>query len=471
MSLKSKFVGDKAFYRMVGTIAIPIVIQSLITNFVNLLDNIMVGQVGTAQMSGVAIANQLTFVFNLAVFGALSGIGIFTAQYFGAGDEEGARQTMRIKYGICLLLLAIFYVLALTSGGDLIKLFLTGEGSPEDIALTLAEGHRYLNIMLIGLVPFVLAQVYSSTLKESGETKLPMRAGVAAVFCNLIGNYILIFGNFGAPKMGVSGAAVATVISRFLEAGIILWATHRHTERYKFIQGLYTSLKIDKALFRKVALKGTPLLINEFLWSLGMSAITQSYSTRGIAAVAATNITNTVFHMFSTVYFSLGSTISIIVGQALGSGDSRKARDMDNKLMAFSLLLSTSVGLIAFFLAPLFPQLYNTEPEVRQLATQLLRVVSLCMPIACLVHSSYFTLRTGGKTIITFLFDSFFVVVCAYPVSFILSRFTDLPLVTLYTVVQLLDLIKVVIGLTLVAKGVWIQNLVAKDTSEEASAT
>jgi len=147
MSLKSKFIGDKAFYRMVGKIAIPIVIQSLITNFVNLLDNIMVGQVGTAQMSGVAIANQLTFVFNLAVFGALSGIGIFTAQYFGSGDDEGARQTMRIKLGICVVLLAVFYILALTSGQDLIQLFLKGEGSAEEIALTLAEGRKYLDII------------------------------------------------------------------------------------------------------------------------------------------------------------------------------------------------------------------------------------------------------------------------------------------------------------------------------------
>jgi len=151
------------------------------------------------------------------------------------------------------------------------------------------------------------------------------------------------------------------------------------------------------------------------------------------------------------------------VGQALGAGDKERARDMDNKLIAFSFMLSTAVGILAFLLAPLFPQLYNTEPEVRQLATQLLRVVSLCMPIACLVHSSYFTLRTGGKTIITFLFDSFFIVVCAYPVSYVLSRYTDMPLLTLYTIIQLLDLIKVVIGVTLVAKGVWIQNLVAKD--------
>ena len=462
MSLKSKFVGDKAFYKLVGRITIPIVIQSLITNFVNLLDNIMVGQVGTAQMSGVAIANQLMFVFNLAVFGALSGIGIFTAQYFGSGDDEGARQTMRIKLAVCVILLAIFYVLAIFFGEPLIQLFLKGEGNAAEVEITLAEGHRYLNIMLIGLVPFTLSQVYSSTLKESGETKLPMVAGIVAVTCNLVGNYILIFGNFGAPKLGVAGAAYATLISRFVEAGIILITAHRHPERYPFLPKLYRSMKVEKRLLREVALKGTPLMINELLWSLGLSAITQSYSTRGLAAVAAINITTTVFHMFSTVYFSLGSTISIIVGQALGSGDSEKAKDLDNKLIAFSLMLSTLAGIVAFILAPLFPQLYNTEAEVRDLATRLLRILACCMPISCLVHSCYFTLRTGGKTIITFLFDSFFIVVVAYPVSYVLSRFTNLPLLPIYLIIQLLDLIKVVIGLVLVKKGVWVQNLVAK---------
>lgn len=462
MSFLKKFIGDKKFYKMILAVAIPIIVQSLITNFVNLLDNIMVGQVGTAQMSGVAIANQLLFVYNLATFGALSGVGIFTAQYFGAKDDEGARASVRLKMIVCIILMGLFFVIALTGGESLVGLFLTPGEDGEEAALSLNEGMRYMKIILISLPAFVFSQVYGSSIKEYGETKLPMIAGLVAVFVNLAGNYIFIFGHFGAPKMGVSGAAVATVIARYVEACIMVAAAHRHTDRYTFMKGLYHG-GIPGALVKKVAIKGTPLMINEVIWSAGMTAISQSYSTRGLSAVAAVNINSTVFNLFSIMYFSFGTVISIFVGQALGSGDMKKARDLDNKIIAFSLTLSALTGLIAFSFAPLIPQVYNVTDEVRSLATELLRVSCLCMPIGCLVHSCYFTLRTGGKTVVTFFFDCVFVAAVAYPVSFVLSRFTNMPLVYLYLTIQLLDLIKILIGLILVVKGVWMNNLVAEE--------
>ena len=457
---KNKFIGDKAFYKMVITLIVPIIVQSLITNFVNLLDNIMVGQVGTAQMSGVAIANQLMFVFQLALFGALSGVGIFTAQYFGAQDEDGVRASIRLKLAIGIVLCGLFILAASLWGKELISLFLTDSDDPAEVEVTLTEGLKYLRIALVGVVPFMLSQVYASSLKEGGETRLPMRAGIAAVLTNLVGNYILIYGKLGAPVMGVSGASIATVISRFLEAFILIWFPSRQLDRFPYLGGLFRSLRIPGDMLKKVAIKGTPLMINELLWSTGMSAITQSYSTRGLAAVAAVNINSTVFNLFSTVYFSFGTVIAIVVGQALGAGELKKARDLDNKVIFFSIMLSLAVGAVAFVLAPLFPQLYNTTEEVRDLATSLLRVSCICMPIGCTVHCCYFTLRTGGKTIITFLFDCVFVLAVAFPVSFVLSRFTDISLVPLYLVIQLLDLLKIAIGMTLVVKGVWIQNLV-----------
>ena len=168
-----KLIGDKAFYKMVLLVAVPIMVQNGITNFVSLLDNIMVGRVGTEQMSGVAIANQLLFVFNLAVFGAISGAGIFGAQFYGSQDYEGVRQAMRYKLYICILLLAICYILIFLKGEALISLFLTDTDASGNIALTLQEGQKYLRVMLIGLVPFIISQCYSSTLRESGETMLP----------------------------------------------------------------------------------------------------------------------------------------------------------------------------------------------------------------------------------------------------------------------------------------------------------
>ena len=455
-----RLIGDRAFYKKVFTVTVPIMIQNLITSFVSLLDNIMVGQVGTESMSGVAIANQVMFVFNLTIFGALSGIGIFTAQFFGAKDEEGVRHTFRAKWYICLIMLALFLALALTKGEMLISLFLQAGDDAAKVSLTLSEGMKYLRIMLIGLLPFCISQVYSSTLREAGETRMPMIASVTAVLVNLCLNYVLIFGHFGAPKLGVAGAAVATVIARFVEFTINMTAAHRNKERFAFIIGAYRSFYIPRDLVKKMVQRGLPLLLNELLWAFAMSAIQQSYSTRGLNAVAAMNINSTVSNLFSQAYFAMGSAVAILVGQLLGAEKYEEAKETDYRLIVFTFSLSVLVGALAALLAPLFPQLYNTSDEVRSLATNLLRVTACFMPITSLVHCSYFTLRSGGKTVITFFFDSFYQIVLLYPLSFVLSRYTSLDMTKLYIFMCSVDIIKVAVGLFLVKKGVWINNLV-----------
>ena len=265
-----KFIGDKAFYKMVLAIAVPIMIQNGITNFVGLLDNIMIGRVGTEPMSGVAIVNQLIFVYNLCLFGGVSGAGIFTAQYYGQKNHEGIRQTVRFKIWIVALITLFTTVLFLFAGDNLIQLYLQGEGTVQSAAATLHYGRQYLFIMLTGLLPFMMVQVYSSTLRECGQTLLPMKAGIIAVCVNLVLNYILIYGKFGAPALGVQGAAIATVISRYVEAANILVHTHRRREQNPFVEGLYSTLKVPGNLVRKILIKGTPLLLTETLWAADM---------------------------------------------------------------------------------------------------------------------------------------------------------------------------------------------------------
>lgn len=456
-----KFIGDKAFYKMVLAIAVPIMVQNGITNFVSLLDNIMIGQIGTEPMSGVAIVNQLIFVYNLCLFGGVSGAGIFTAQYFGQKNDEGIRQTVRFKLWIVTGITLLTTVLFLTSGDYLIQLYLQGEGTAESITATLHYGHQYLMIMLLGLPPFMMVQVYSSTLRECGQTILPMKAGVIAVFVNLILNYILIYGKFGAPALGVQGAALATIISRYTEAAIVLIHTHRHKERNPFTEGLYSTLKVPAILARKIFIKGTPLLLNETLWAAGMAMLSQCYSVRGLNVIAAQNISSTINNVFNIVFIALGDSVAIIVGQLLGAGRMQEARDTDNKLIAFSVFCCTCIAALMFLLAPLFPMLYNTDEDVRQLAKYFIMICAVFMPQNAFLHASYFTLRSGGKTIVTFLFDSVFIWCVSVTIAFTLSRFTTLPVVAVFILVQAGDFIKCIIGFILVKKGVWMQNIVA----------
>jgi putative MATE family efflux protein len=462
MSLRKKLFGDKAFYKMVLTIVLPIIVQNGITNFVNLLDNMMVGQVGTEQMSGVAIINQLMLVFNLAVFGAVSGAGIFGAQFFGCKNQKGVRQVLRFKLYVSAAIIVIGAAILLLFGEDLIMLYLHGEDTQGSLEATLQYGKQYLTVMLFGLFPFAIGEAYSSSLRECGETKIPMIAGVTAVFVNLVLNYVLIFGKFGLPALGVVGAAVATVLSRYIQMAFVIVWTHTHKQKMPFVEGLFHNWRIPKQLLFNIVRKGMPLLINEIMWSAGIAMLNQCYSIRGLDAVAAQNISSTVSNLFNVVFLSLGNAISIIVGQLLGAGKMEEAKDADTKLITFSVLGCLGMGSIMFLFAPFAPMIYNTTDAVRALATNLIRAASCCMPMWAFVHAVYFTLRTGGKTIVTFFFDGVFLWGITVPVAYVLSRYTALSMVWLYVSCQLLDLIKCTVGFILVKKGDWAQNIIGE---------
>ena len=458
-AFRKRYIGDRAFYKMVLAIVIPIIIQNAITNFVSLLDNVMVGQVGTEPMSGVAIANQLMFVFNLCIFGGISGAGIFSAQFHGADDQNGVRHCFRYKLYLGLGLSFGAVVLFLLRGKTLIGLYLN-DVSDYKVAATLDYGMGYLRVMLFGLPAFALAQIYASTLRETGETGLPMRAGVVAVFVNLTFNWLLIFGNLGFPAMGVRGAALATVLSRYVELAIVAVTTHMHPERFQFVRGLYASPRVPMDLVKKITVKGMPLLVNEALWSLGMATLTQSYSMRGLNVVAAMNISTTVSNLFAASFLSMGSATAIIIGQSLGADDLEGAKDKAWKLIAFSIFLSLCGMLLLLAASPLVPRLYKTEDQVRTLAMDLLMIYAVSMPLMSYCNSAYFILRSGGKTLVTFVFDSGFTWVVAVPLAWCLTRLTSLDVRIVYLCIQLADFIKVIFGRVLIKRDVWVNNMV-----------
>ncbi|MBQ4090032.1 MAG: MATE family efflux transporter [Clostridia bacterium] len=452
-------IGDRSFYKTVFTIVVPIIIQNLITSFVSLLDNIMVGQMGTAQMSGVAIANQLVFIFNICIFGGISGASIYGAQFYGAKDYEGMRACMRVKLYIGVGISVIIGAAFMLFDEQLISLFLQSSDGADVIKATLAAGQEYLWIMLLGLLPFALAQMYSSTLREAGVTMLPMISGVVAVITNMVFNYILIFGKFGAPALGVKGAAIATVISRYVELAIVVICVHVNANRYFYIKGVYRTLKVPMLLIKRIAVRGTPLLANEALWSVGRSFLNQLYSVAGIDVVAASNIASTVSNLFNTVAFAMGNAVAIMVGQALGADDIDRAKKTAWRLIVFGVASAVCMGLLLAGSSPFIPLIYKTEQSVRDLATTFMLILAGTMPLTAFAHCCYFTLRSGGKTVITFIFDCMSVWVINVPVVYFAVHHTDLSIGWVYALSQLVNLIKCIFGFILVKKGIWIHNI------------
>ena len=287
-----------------------------------------------------------------------------------------------------------------------------------------------------------------------------MLASVAAILINLFGNWVLIFGALGFPAMGVTGAAIATVISRFAECAILIVRAHTQPSRYPFMKGAWRSLRAPAPLWKQVAVKGSPLLLNEFLWSSAIALLAQCYSVRGLTVVAAYNICSTVSNLFNVVFLSMGSAVSIMVGQDLGSGDIEKAQNTAWRLSVLSVASTLVIGLVLALLSTMLPRLYNTTEDVIATAAGFLQASAALMSLHAYANCCYFILRSGGRTIITFFFDCVFTWVFCVPAAYALAHWTQLDIVTVFACVEALNLPKCIIGFILVRRGIWLNNMV-----------
>ena len=461
--LRKKLFGDRAFYKYVLALSIPMMIQNGITHLVSMVDNLMIGVVGKVEMNGVYIANQLLFVFNLCIFGAVAGAGIFGAQFAGQKNHRGIAHATRFKLYICTILTILGVGIFLLWDKPLILLYLQGEGDPSVTIDSLANAQEYLHIMLLGLPAFALSQCYAGTLRETGRTTPPMVAGIVAVAVNLIGNAILIYGLCGAPALGVKGAAIATVISRFVELAILVIWTHANPEKNPFAALLYRGFGIPWRLVGQITLRGLPLMFNEAAWSLGLVALNRQYTIRDLDVVSANSIAQIFWNVFSVSFMAVGVTVGIILGQKLGDGDKKGAKEDSVRLIVFSTLLGVGVTLLYCAFAPFIPHLYQGEdftPAIRQLATRMMIVGALSMPIDAFAHATYFTLRSGGQVFITILFDSVYMWAINVPLAFLLMEYTTLPFLLIYALCHAVNLLKCFLGGWLVKKGVWIRTIV-----------
>jgi Na+-driven multidrug efflux pump len=290
-----------------------------------------------------------------------------------------------------------------------------------------------------------------------------MIAGITAILTDLVGNYFLINGYWIAPKLGVVGAAIATVVSRFIEAAFVIGWSHFHTRQFPFMKYTYRSIGVPADLTVTILLKAFPLLLNETLWSLGQAALSQQYSHLGLSVVGSFNISNTIAGVFNVAFISMGSATAIMLGQELGKmqddNDRRIVQYDANRLAVISIFLCLISGVLLAITSFFFPKVYNTTEEIKQIASHLILVSAIFMPVYAYENAAYFTIRSGGKTWITFLFDSVFVWIVSVPAAFFFTRFTSFDIVRVFVAVQCFDFIKCMVGYLMVKHGGWIHNL------------
>ncbi len=455
-----KFIGDKQFYKSVLAITMPVVLQGSISCIVNMLDNIMLGQVGTEQMTGVAISNQLLSIYIMLLCAVFSASSIFATQFYGNGDTDGIRHVFRFNILSTLVFFTAFTVFLLLCGDSVLMLFLNSDGnSAESVALTFESAKTYLIIALASFFPYSVSQIFCSILNACGKTVATMLSSAIAMVSNFIFNYILIFGKIGFPAMGVKGAALATLCSRILELSFLVIYTLVTRKENRFIIGAFKSLYFPFGLFKKLLPKGLSLMASVGIWSIGNTFVNQCFSTRGIDALAAYNISQTFNSVFTFAANSFGTSIFIMLGHLIGAGKREQVRDHCRKHIALAEALSLVFGALFFICAQYIPFLYNTSDEVHHIATALMRVLALTYFIDCFSHVAGFALRAGGDMKKVF-FPNILHLTLNIPAVFVLSRVTDLSIVWLLGVFQLLNIIKGIFNYCFLKSDKWIHKVI-----------
>lgn len=452
-----QFIGDKAFYKTLIAVALPIVLQQLITTSVQLVDNVMVGKLGEQAIGSVSAVNQLYFVVILITFGALGGAGIFTAQYFGSKNYEKLKQTFRFKLLTGLFLATLSLIIFSFFGIELIGLFSKNE-------VTVNGGLKYLEIIKWSAFPWILSVAISNTFREIGITKPLLKISIVAIVTNAVLNYIFIFGHLGLPAMGIVGAAYATLIARFLEfiLTFILLIVRGEVFQTKF----FDLLKIDRKLLIAIILMALPLTLNEALWSSGQTVFVHAYSRRGDNALAAVTITGTISQLVFVTFGGIATAVAVMVGNTLGKNELEKAKDNAKKLIAFSVVFAMFTGVLLFILSFFIVDIYDVTNITKDIATFNIRINALFIPVYSFNVAIYFTLRAGGDTKSTFMMDAMYMWIIPVPVALMLSYLTKLPVTTMFLIVQTLDIPKMLFGLSRYKKERWVKNLANEEQIE-----
>lgn len=453
-----KILADRTFYKRVLLVTFPIILQQLLTSSVQLADNLMVGTLGELAIGSVSVVNQMYFVVIIVTFGAMGGAGIYSAQYFGSKQYDQLKQTFRFKLLIAFFLSTTAILIFTVFGEFFISLF-------TDNPITIQWGLDYLNIAKWVMIPMTLSTAISSTFREIGITKPLLKISIFAILSNVVLNYLLIFGHFGFPRLGIEGAAIATLVSRTIEFiflfVLLVWKGN------VFNTHLLDVFKIDKVLLKVIIITAIPLVINEFLFSFGQTMFIQSYSTRGDNALAAINITNAISQLVFITFGGIGTAVAVFIGNTLGENKLKEARENAKKIIVFAVSFAFVLGIILFVLSFFVLDLYDISSQTEDIARFNIRVNAFAIPVISLYMVLYFTLRSGGDTRSTMIMDSGYIWVVQVPTVFLLSRLTDIGVIYLFLIIQVLELPKVALAFSRYKKYYWLRNL-ALENKENA---
>ena len=451
-SLVPLFRWDKAFTRRLLLVALPIIFQNLVSSSLHIIDGVMVSSLGTAPYAAVTQMSRYMFLFNITLFGVVSGSSIFFAQYWGKKDIAGLRAVMGMCLRITLPLGLVFGGTAILFPQLVVSFFLpAGESA--------AFAREYLQIVALGMIITAADMVFASAMKSSEQTFIPMLAGIAAILINTVLNYTLIYGHFGAPAMGVQGAAIATVVSSGVSLAINAGASYM----MKLPSGAKLSqlVHFDPAFFKRYLKTVFPVILNEGFWALGYTMYSVFFGRLGDAAVAAQGIYNTVDQLIFVTIYGLMHATAIIVGRSIGAGSKEEAYLYAKRLLVTALGLGIVMGLAMVATRHLLVSFYtDVSPETKNLAAKFMVFAAIfagakafnCVNIVGV-------LRSGGDTVFTMLLDICSIWCLGVPAVGLAALVFHWPVEAVFLLTAAEEAPKLLIGLKRMVSKKWMNDL------------
>ena len=448
-----KVFKDKAFLKTMFILALPITLQSFITSSLNLVDTMMVGSLQEAAISAVGLANKYMFIFTLCLMGVNAGANVFMSQLWGKRDVEGIKTFLGVDITVSFMAIALFGGLAFFNPEVVMKVM---SKDPEVMKL----GEAYLRIVAPSCLFMGMTQAYSTALRSTEQTRLPMYGSLIGVGLNIVLNWIFIFGKFGMPAMGVQGAALATMIARLIEMIFVVGMVYITKNKIAAHIKEMMSYNLDhiKAYFAT----SWSVILNELIFSSGSAAYSVAYARISTSASATMQISGTIIDMFFIFLTGVGTASAIMIGNKIGAKEEERAREYASHVGMLTPMIGISLGIGLWFLAPIVPTCFKIQPETYQDTVRVLRIMALFMPLRSFNSIMIIgVFRGGADTAYSMFVQAGTIILYSVPIAFIGAMGLKWPVYLVFMLVSIEDVIKLPFEFVRLKSGKWIHSVVS----------
>ncbi len=445
---------DKNFFYKLFTLAIPVTIQNLIASSLGLVDNVIVGALGNVPIAAVGVANQYGLIVFLIYAAIHSGAGIYIAQFWGKKDSENISRVVNIGIVLAAAVSMLFSVIGIVFPQQIVGIF-----NPDREVI--AQGSDFLRILSISFVFASISFGLSVSLRSIGRSVMPMVISGITLAINTVLNFILVFGYFGFPALGVRGSAIATLISRIIEMLIFLIVVSLN---YEILRIKISVLRqVTSELFKKVVATMIPVVLNEVCWGFGFAVYSVAYSRISTEAFDSVQITNIITNLFLVAGFGMASASAVMIGHAIGAGEEHKGREYAWRFVVLCLSGGVLIGVLLYFAAPYVARLFNVTEDVRETAVVILSLNAIIIPVRLVnIVSIVGILRGGGDASYAFIVESITMWLIGVPLAFIGAFVFKFEVQWVVLLVMAEEIAKVTCSLLRLRTSKWIKNVVAE---------